>query len=149
FDRWKAAKKHSSDRAALAALGVSHGAAVHWKAGRNADADVIERMANDLGENAGALIAQAMAESAKGDAARTWARLAKQLGAAAAVAAVAVVALPYITANEAGDASALAMCIMRSVAVAGALILTGRTMVAASFHSASRGIRNRASLLPL
>lgn len=93
FDRWKAAKKHSSDRAALAALGVSHGAAVHWKAGRNADADVIERMANDLGENAGALIAQAMAESAKGEAARTWARLAKRLAAAAVV--VLSVAVPY------------------------------------------------------
>src|SRR5690606_6167371 len=114
FDRWKAAKKHSSDRAALAALGVSPGAAVHWKAGRNADADVIERMANDLGENAGALIAQAMAESAKGDAARTWARLAKQLGAAAAL--VLAIALPYRADAASGTQAEPQnnLCIMRS-----------------------------------
>lgn len=93
FTRWKVARGFTSDRAALQSLGVSHGAAVHWKAGRNADADVIERMARDLGENAGALVAQAMAEQTKGEAARTWARIAKQLGAAAAL--VLAVALPW------------------------------------------------------
>lgn len=94
YARWKAAKGHSSDRKAMAELGVSHGAAVHWKAGRNADADVIERMAIDLGENAGALIAKAMAEQAKGAAAKTWARLAKQLSAAAVL--VVATALPLL-----------------------------------------------------
>lgn len=93
FDRWKAARGITSNREAMRVLGLSPTANIHWKAGRNADADVIERMANDLGENAGELIARAMAEQAKGDAAKTWARLAKQLGAAAAV--VLAVALPY------------------------------------------------------
>ena len=97
FSRWKAAKGYSSEREALRALRLSPGAAVHWKAGRNADADIIERMAADLGENAGALIAQAMAEQAKGDAAKTWARLAKQLGAAATVAVIAVALSPVIS----------------------------------------------------
>lgn len=117
FERWKAAKRIESNRAAMRALGLSPTANVHWAAGRNADADVIERMANDLGENAGALIAQAMAESAKGDAARTWARLAKRLGAAAAL--VLAVALPYrADAATSGTQAepAHALCIMRSVA---------------------------------
>lgn len=79
FLRWTAKRGYASDRAALADLGVSHGAAQHWKAGKNAGADVIERMALDLGENPGTLIASAMAEQARGDAAKTWARLAKKL----------------------------------------------------------------------
>jgi Phage related protein. len=79
FARWKAAKGYTSERQALKALRLSPGAAVHWKAGRNADADVIEKMAKDLGENAYALVAQAMAEQAKGPAARTWTRIAKRL----------------------------------------------------------------------
>lgn len=114
FDRWKAARGITSNREAMRVLGLSPTANIHWKAGRNADADVIERMANDIGENAGELIAQAMAEQAKGEAAKTWARLAKQLGAAAAV--VLAVALPYdakaATAPQAEPESA--MYIMRN-----------------------------------
>lgn len=108
FERWKAAKGIDSNRAAMRVLGLSPTANIHWNAGRNADADVIERMANDLGENPGALIAQAMAEQAKGNAARTWERLAKQLGAAAALAAVSVALSPAISiAYEAARTSTL------------------------------------------
>lgn len=92
YTRWKATKGFTSDRQALAELGVSHGAAVHWKDGRNGDAAVIEHMAKDLGENAMLMVALAMKEQSKGESAKTWARFAKQLGAAAAVAAVALVA---------------------------------------------------------
>lgn len=86
FTRWKAGKGFDSDRQALTELGVSHGAAVHWKAGRNADAAVIERMAKDLGENAMLMVALAMKEQSQGASAKTWERFAKQLGAAAAIA---------------------------------------------------------------
>ena len=128
FVRWKEARGFTSDRAALQTLGVSHGAAVHWKAGRNADADVIERMAKDLGENAGALIAQAMAEQAKGDAAKTWARLAKQLGAAAAV--VLAVALPWAAQSastaQAEPASASTLCAILRRRLAAWVAIMGR-----------------------
>lgn len=90
YTRWKALKGFASDRAALAELGVSHGAAVHWKDGRNADAAVIEHMAKDLGENAMLMVALAMKEQSKGESAKTWARFAKQLGAAAALVFVAL-----------------------------------------------------------
>lgn len=99
FERWKTAKEIDSNRAAMRLLNLSPTANIHWKAGRNADADVIERMAIDLGENPGPLIAKAMAEQAKGPAARTWERLAKQLGAAAVV--VLAVALPMVDGVEA------------------------------------------------
>src|SRR5690606_32726863 len=79
---------------------LSPGAAVHWKAGRNADADVIEKMAIDLGENAHALVAQAMAEQAKGPSARTWTRIAKRLSAAAIVLMLAPVAHPAAQAAD-------------------------------------------------
>lgn len=126
FERWKVAKGIDSNRAAMRALGLSATANIHWKAGRNADADVIERMANDLGENAGELIAKAMAEQARGEAARTWERIAKQLGAAAVV--------------------VLAVAHSVSVAVMGkALINQGLTVYIMS--SVRRSMRNAAALV--
>lgn len=100
FARWIAAKGYTSERQALKALNLSPGAAVHWKAGRNADADVIEKMATDLGENAHALVAQAMAEQAKGPAARTWTRIAKRLAAAAITLMIVPVAHPAAQAAD-------------------------------------------------
>jgi len=99
FNRWKAAKGFISDRQALTELGVSHGAAVHWKTGRNGDAAVIERMAKDLGENAMLMVALAMKEQSQGESAKTWARFAKQLGAAAAIAMVTLLPLGNAIAN--------------------------------------------------
>lgn len=117
FDRWKAAKNVESDRAALRLLGLSSGAAVHWRKGREAGADVLERLALDLGEEPGVHIAAAMVNQTQGDAARTWKRLARRLGAAASLAVAAL--LPYSEAS----ASALGAqaervvvgCIMRNV----------------------------------
>src|SRR5690606_42006029 len=94
FARWIAAKGYTSERQALKALHLSPGAAVHWKAGRNADADVIEKMAIDLGEDAHALVAQAMAAQAEGASARTWTRIAKRLSPAAIVLMLAPAAPP-------------------------------------------------------
>ncbi|NUO74583.1 MAG: hypothetical protein HOQ32_01075 [Lysobacter sp.] len=113
FTRWKATKGIESDRQALTALGVSHGAAVHWKAGRNGDAAVIEKMASDLGDNPLLMVALAMKEQSQGDAAKTWARFARQLGAAAALAFVSL--LPYSQAADSKDISgvtASAHCIL-------------------------------------
>lgn len=113
FLRWKAAKGFTSDRQALTALEVSHGAGVHWKAGRNADAAVIEQMARDLGENPMLMVALAMKEQSQGASAKTWARFAKQLGAAAAIAMVALLPLGNAVANALiQKANSLAMYIM-------------------------------------
>lgn len=147
FARWIAAKGYSSERQALKALKLSPGAAVHWKAGRNADADIIEKMARDLDENAGELIALAMAEQAKGEAARTWARLAKQLGAAAAVAAVAVVALPVLQAHDGSALAYLPVMIMRTVHYA-QLMLPAIVLAVIAFVG-FRGNRRNARMLPL
>ena len=81
FIKWKDLKKFNSERKALIALGMSSGAAVHWKNGRNADTDIIERMAKDLGENAAMWAAMAMQERCQGEPARAWRRIARQLGA--------------------------------------------------------------------
>ena len=98
FTRWKKQKSIPSDNAGALALGVSRASASLWKQGRNADADVIERMAKDIGESPAAWAARAMAEQSKGEAARAWARIARQLGAAAAVLAV-VLMVPVTYAN--------------------------------------------------
>ena len=79
--------------------------------------DVLERLALDLGEEPGVHIAAAMVNQTQGDAARTWKRLARRLGAAASLAVAAL--LPYSEAS----ASALGAqaervvvgCIMRNV----------------------------------
>jgi hypothetical protein len=96
FERWKKVKGLTSDRQACMALGVSHGACGHWREGKNATADVLERMARDLGhsdQEIAALMFEAMAESqtANADAARTLHRLAKKVS-ALSLAGLAVVA---------------------------------------------------------
>lgn len=90
FSLWKEHRRIPSDNAGAIALGVTRGAVSLWKQGRNAEADVIERMARDLGEDPARWAALVMAEQTKGEASRAWTRIARQLGAAAAVAAVAL-----------------------------------------------------------
>lgn len=83
FERWKVAKGLGSDRAAAAALGISHAGPAQWRAGRNGAASVIERMAKDLGIDPVPVILQAFAEAARDGAdRRTLARLARDAGAA-------------------------------------------------------------------
>lgn len=83
FLKWKTLRKINSERKALIELKMSSGAAVHWKNGRNAETYIIEKMANDLGENAAMWAALAMEEQSRGESARSWARIAKQLGSTA------------------------------------------------------------------
>ena len=101
FTRWMVEKGHPSERQAAIALGVHPTNVTLWKAGKNAGADVLERMALDLGENPAACAALAMAEQTKGDASRAWSRIARRFGAAATVAAVALV-VPYAAHASAG-----------------------------------------------
>lgn len=94
FLRWKDLKGHASAMAACAELGVERQAATYWKDGRNAEAQVIERMANDLGENPAAWVLAAAAEKSRAaDEKRTLLRMAKQFGYAACLTMIAF--LPY------------------------------------------------------
>lgn len=109
YEAWKARKALQSDRQACMALGLSHGAAVFWKNGKNATADVLERMARDLGhsdQEIAALMFEAMAESqtANADAARTLHRLAKKVS-ALSLAGLAVVASLMTSPTHANTAS--------------------------------------------
>ncbi|GAA0709442.1 hypothetical protein GCM10009105_09910 [Dokdonella soli] len=86
FEKWRAGKGYTSANAGCVALGVERACATHWKGGRNAEANVIERMARDLGEDPAAWILAAAAEKTiKADEQRTLLRLAKSLGYAAAL----------------------------------------------------------------
>jgi hypothetical protein len=109
FERWKKVKALTSDRQACMALGLSHGATVYWKQGKNATADVLERMARDLGhsdQEIAALMFEAMAESqtANADAARTLHRMAKKVSALSLV-GLAVVASLMTSTTQASTAS--------------------------------------------
>ena len=64
FDRWKAHRGLSSDRAALHKLGLSHGTAHHWRIGNAASWPVLARMARDLGDPGKDLLVLAMIEKA-------------------------------------------------------------------------------------
>jgi len=113
FSQWKAAKGHKSDNAGAIALGVTRGAVSLWKSGRNADADVIERLAKELGQSPAAWAARAMSEQAKGEAARAWARIAKQLSTAAVLAVVAALPLTSQAAVSAGKFAGNAYYVLR------------------------------------
>lgn len=96
FERWRAMRPAESLRGAAMALGVSHTAITFWRDGKNASADVLERMARDLGhsdQEIASLMFDAMAESstANANAARTLKRLAKKVS-ALSLAGLAVVA---------------------------------------------------------
>lgn len=83
FTRWKVLKGFKSERQACLALGVSSGAVVHWKDGRNADVDLIQRMAKDLGENSDALIIQSIAEQKIGPSRKILEAMSKRVAAVA------------------------------------------------------------------
>ncbi len=96
FERWRAARPTESLRQAALALGVSHTAVTFWRDGKNASADVLERMARDLGhsdQEIASLMFEAMAEAqtANAGAARTLHRMARKVS-ALSLAGLAVVA---------------------------------------------------------
>lgn len=109
FEEWKKAKGFTSDRAAGHALKVSPQAVNNWRTrDGNAEAHVIERMANDLGRDPIPYILQAFSEAAKdAEARRTLAKMAKKL--AANSMALLLALMPYFAptnadANESGSA---------------------------------------------
>jgi len=86
FERWRTARGYASQMAACEELGVERQAATYWKSGRNAEAQTIERMARDLGENPTPWVLAAASEKTRtADERRTLMRLARELGYAAAV----------------------------------------------------------------
>lgn len=110
---WMATQGHITQSDAARALGVKPAAVNNWTRGiSQAAPHLVERMAKDLGENPGRWLAQVESERSKdADDRRTWAALAKQLGAAAAV--VLAVALPYdatATETQAEPDSACTLC---------------------------------------
>lgn len=102
FLRWTAHKGLRGDREGMAALGLSHGTAHHWKNGRNAAAHIVERMAKDLGEDPTGHIIAVFQETAKGPDARTLQRMAKRLGYGALVAVSLAIPAPHSAAKGAG-----------------------------------------------
>lgn len=123
FERWMALKGIQSERAGMLALGLSHTAAQHWKAGKNGCAATIERMARDLGhedkEIAGMLF-ESMAEAMKGDAEsrKTFERLAKKVKALALTAVAVLASSSFPAPSKArvpGQEAAEAVCIMRTL----------------------------------
>lgn len=95
YERWKAHKGFATDTAALKALGLTTGAAQHWKAGRNADLGTLQKMAEDLAEDYVPVVMQAFQEAAKNERDRkAWKRFAKKLGAAGLLAAAMLGAMP-------------------------------------------------------
>lgn len=83
-----------SDGALAERLGVSRQLVSQWRKGHNPLADErIAQIARAAGEDAGVWLVRVRAEQTHGEAAKAWARLARQLGAAAALAIVAFI--PY------------------------------------------------------
>lgn len=112
---WMTTQGHVTQSDAARALGVKPAAVNNWTRGiSQAAPHLVARMAKDLGENPGRWLAQVESERSKdADDRRTWAALAKQLGAAAAV--VLAVALPYdVTATGTQAEPDSAMYIMRN-----------------------------------
>lgn len=91
FTKWCAAKNVPNDRQGALALGVKPQTVANWKDGRNGGLAVLERMANDLGEDVVPYMVQAMREANTANRAEAdaWKRLGKKLG-AAAIAALAI-----------------------------------------------------------
>lgn len=100
FIRWMAAKGHTSQRAAARALKVSPMGPINWKNGSNAEIHIIERMANDLGEDAASLVIQVFQETQKGPNVKTMQRVARKLGVAAILLALSVPGAPTANAAE-------------------------------------------------
>lgn len=109
FTRWMLAKGYRSGRAAAKALKVSPMGPTNWRAGHNAEIHVIERMANDLGEDAATLVIAVFLETQKGPNVATMKRVAKKLG---TLAVALVLALPIPQPASATDSEGI--YIMRS-----------------------------------
>lgn len=92
LDAWKAARGIKTDTAAAQVLGLSGPSAVsNWRNGRSHAAPAIAaRMAKEAGWPELETLAAIEADRTKGEDSRTWRRLARHLGPAVVVAAVAL-----------------------------------------------------------
>ncbi|HET7267791.1 MAG TPA: DUF3693 domain-containing protein [Oleiagrimonas sp.] len=105
FQEWKKHNGISSDYKGALALGISRGTASLWKSGRNAEAHLIAKMADNIGEDKGAWMAAVQAEKTNSPKERKeWLNLAKRLGYAAAI-TLAVGAFYPVQAGTATQAS--------------------------------------------
>lgn len=89
FERWRDKKKFTSNAEAAAALRVPRQSVQNWKNGHNGALHLIERMANDLGEDVATLALAIWQETTKDPAdKKVVAKLAHRLGPAALLALV-------------------------------------------------------------
>lgn len=134
LDKWKKARSLASDNAASAALHVTRQAVSGWRTGATRpEAHTVERMCADLGEPVGAWLARIESERARSEAdRRVWAKLARELGAAAVLAVAALT--PY-------HASAAASNAMRHIdGTSYTLRALARAFRAAVRHRIARGV---------
>jgi transcriptional regulator with XRE-family HTH domain len=76
FNAFKAAKGLTSDNQGAIALGVTRATVSLWKQGRNAEIQLIEKMAKAVGENPAAWAMLVMSERSLGEEKRVLERLA-------------------------------------------------------------------------
>lgn len=117
FCRWKYVQKIDSDNAGAIALGVSRGTVSLWKQGKNAEIQLIEKMAGDIGERQDLWAARVMAERSSSEEERgAWKRIAQRLGTTATF--LAVIVFPALSARAEAVSgwvqSEPVVCIMRN-----------------------------------
>jgi hypothetical protein len=115
FERWMAHKTFKSESAALRALGLTPGAAQHWKAGRNGSIEVVEKMCKDLGEDYVLVVMQAFQETASSEPEKKlWKKVAKRVGGAAVLALMLSTPVPDATAATGrNNVPAYTLCAVR------------------------------------
>lgn len=114
LDKCKTANSLASDNAFAARFHVSRQVVHKWRHGDQMPSDEhIAQIARCAGEDPGEWLVRIRAEKASGEAAKAWAALARRLGAAAAVAAVALMSLPATVKAQGMDATGV--YIMRTV----------------------------------
>jgi hypothetical protein len=79
FTAWKEKKGLTSDNQGAVALGKHRAVVSCWKQGRNAEIQLIEKMATDIGEEPAAWAMMVMAERTVGEEKRVLERLANAL----------------------------------------------------------------------
>lgn len=128
FEDWKKARGFTTDSAAGHALGVTRQTVNNWRSrGGNAEAHVIERMANDLGKDPIPYILRAFSEASKSaEAGRSLARMAKKLAASGLALLLAVMPYSAPTASVVKGSESTAIYIMRTAIVRIILMWIGR-----------------------
>ena len=117
FCRWKHVQKIGSDNAGALSLGVTRSTVSLWKQGKNAEIHLVEKMAEEIGDDPMTWAAQVMAERSGSDAEQsTWARFARRLAATAPLLLAGLLGAAHAPAQAAPDGhnSEPTVCIMRN-----------------------------------